>query len=152
MNKLKFIKRTLKEGKKRNVESRDFYDLLIDDNPLLNRFIDSESDLALSFGFYKNPKLNIQIVNEFLKIQKSELETLRSMLFVCAECGDIGCGAITVEIEKKSNSYVWKNFARENDSFELLPSDFIDFPSLEFDKISYENELKKLKNNWLQHQ
>ena len=151
MNELKFINRTLQEDKKRNAEARDFFDLIVDGNSLFDQFVDAESDLASSFGFYNDAKLNIQIVNEFLKIQKSELESERTMLFVCRECGDIGCGAITVEIEKKDNSYIWKNFARENDSFELIPSDFIDFEILEFDKLKYETELNNLKKNWLQH-
>jgi hypothetical protein len=151
VNELKFIKRTLKEDKNRNAELRDFFDLIVDGKSLFDQFVDAESDLASSFGFYTNTNLNIQIVDEFLKTQKSVLESERIMLFVCRECGDIGCGAITVEIEKKESSYVWKNFAWDNGYEEILKNDFIDFQVLEFNKAEYESELNTLKKNWLQH-
>jgi hypothetical protein len=32
------------------------------------------------------------------------------MLYVCPECGDIQCGAMTVEITKTGNTYTWQNF------------------------------------------
>jgi hypothetical protein len=149
VNELKFLKRTLTEDKKRNAEARDFFDLIIDGNSLFDQFVDAKSDLASSFGFYNDANLNIRIVNEFLKIQKPELESERTMLFVCKECGDIGCGAITVEIEKKDNSYVWKSFAWDNGEDEILKNDFIQFQNLEFNKTEYETELNNLKKNWL---
>ena len=150
MNELKFIERALKEDKKRNAELRNFYDIIVDGKSLFDQFVDAESDLASIFGFYNDSNLNIQIVDEFLKIQKSELESERTMLFVCRECGDIGCGAITVEIEKAENSYIWKNYAWDNGYEEILKNDFIDFQILEFNKSEYEFELNTLKKNWLQ--
>jgi hypothetical protein len=36
-------------------------------------------------------------------------------LYICPECGDIGCGAITVKISKKEGVYIWENFRYEND-------------------------------------
>ena len=150
MNNLNFKKRTLESDKKRNAESRSFYDVIVDGKSLFDQFVDAHSDLALSIGFYHDSNLNTQIVNEFLKSQKSKLESGRTLLFVCRECGDFGCGAITVEIERKDNSFVWKNFAHESDSFELIESDFINFPSIEFDKTEYETKLNNLIKNWLQ--
>jgi len=38
----------------------------------------------------------------------------RVLLYVCPECGDIGCGAYSVRIEKTDNVYVWGDFAYEN--------------------------------------
>ena len=151
MNKLKFIERTLKEDKKRNAELRIFFDIIVDGKSLFDQFVGAESDLASIFGFYNDSNLNIQIVDEFLTIKKSELESERIMLFVCRECGDIGCGAITVEIEKTENSYIWKNYAWDNGYEEILKNDLIDFQILEFNKSEYEFELNTLKKNWLQH-
>jgi hypothetical protein len=37
------------------------------------------------------------------------------MLFVCAECGDLGCGALTVQIAVTDGGIVWRDFAHEND-------------------------------------
>ena len=42
------------------------------------------------------------------------LEHGRVMLFVCSECGDLACGAITCRIRKDGESYIWESFAYEN--------------------------------------
>ena len=38
----------------------------------------------------------------------------RVPLYVCAECGDLGCGAITALVERTSDGVVWRDFAFEN--------------------------------------
>ena len=146
MNELKFLKRTLNKDENRNAISRDFFDLIVDGKSLFDQFVDAKSDLASSLGFYNDMNLNIHMVDEFLKIRESESK--RTMLFICRECGDIGCGAIAVEIEKKDDSYVWKNFARDNGYDEILKNDLIDFQILEFDKAQHENQFNTLKKNW----
>ena len=38
----------------------------------------------------------------------------RVQLFECPQCGDIGCGAITVRIEQREDIWVWEDFRYEN--------------------------------------
>lgn len=38
----------------------------------------------------------------------------RVPLYVCAECGDLGCGAITALVERTPDGFVWRDFAFEN--------------------------------------
>lgn len=38
----------------------------------------------------------------------------RVLLYICPECGDIGCGAYSVRIEKTNTGYAWSDFAYEN--------------------------------------
>jgi hypothetical protein len=38
----------------------------------------------------------------------------RVPLYVCAECGDLGCGAITALVERTPDGFVWSDFAFEN--------------------------------------
>jgi hypothetical protein len=38
----------------------------------------------------------------------------RIPLYVCAECGDLGCGAITVLVERTPDGFVWRDLAFEN--------------------------------------
>jgi hypothetical protein len=38
----------------------------------------------------------------------------RVLLYVCPECGEIGCGAYAVRIEKTDIGYSWGDFAYEN--------------------------------------
>jgi hypothetical protein len=58
---------------------------------------------------------NEESANIFLTKQSADLESGRIMLYVCPECGDIGCGAITVTITKFEDSYTWTDFRYEND-------------------------------------
>ena len=51
--------------------------------------------------------------------EREHIEQLRSAsgrvpLYVCAECGDFGCGAVTVQVERTPEGFVWRDFAFEN--------------------------------------
>jgi len=36
------------------------------------------------------------------------------LLYICPECGDLGCGAYSVLVKKNDAGYVWESFAYEN--------------------------------------
>ncbi|RKZ53168.1 MAG: hypothetical protein DRR00_05730 [Candidatus Parabeggiatoa sp. nov. 3] len=57
---------------------------------------------------------NIKSKDIFLLKDEADLDNGRTMLYICPECGDIGCGAITVKISKKEGFYIWENFTYEN--------------------------------------
>jgi hypothetical protein len=38
----------------------------------------------------------------------------RVPLYVCAECGDLACGAMTVFVERTPDGFVWRDFAFQN--------------------------------------
>lgn len=77
-----------------------------------------------------------------------KLATEKILLYVCADCGDLGCGALTAQISFSENSVVWSDFAYENasETFEKYPN----IGPFEFDKASYMNAfeelVKKVKN------
>ena len=39
----------------------------------------------------------------------------RTALYVCAECGDLGCGAVTAVVEVDDDKVVWCDFGYQND-------------------------------------
>ena len=47
-------------------------------------------------GWNENEKYNRHVLNVFRLKEKSELESKRVMLYICPECGDIDCGAVTI--------------------------------------------------------
>ncbi len=51
---------------------------------------------------------------QLLLKESSELESRRVPLYVCNCCGDLGCGALTVRVEKISDYFVWSEFGYEN--------------------------------------
>jgi hypothetical protein len=60
-------------------------------------------------------KWNQESAEVFLNTKEPDLDNGRIILYVCPECGDIGCGAITLKIVKSETEYTWSEFGYEND-------------------------------------
>ena len=77
-----------------------------------------------------------------------KLSTEKILLYVCADCGDLGCGALTAQISFTENSVVWSDFAYENASETL--ENYPEIGPFEFEKEAYLNAfdelVKKTKN------
>jgi hypothetical protein len=89
-------------------------DFLINGQSLYDLLSAHRRDLAGRFS------QGAQVWNEesahiFLTMKPADLKNGRIMLYVCPECGDIGCGAITVRVTKSDESYIWTEFGYEND-------------------------------------
>jgi hypothetical protein len=64
--------------------------------------------------------VNKSYARQLLLKEPSELDSKRVPLYVCNCCGDLGCGALTVTIEKVDGYFIWNDFGYENsheDSF-----------------------------------
>ena len=77
-----------------------------------------------------------------------KLATEKILLYVCADCGDLGCGALTAQISFTENSVVWSDFAYENTSETL--ENYQEIGPFEFEKEAYlkafDELVKKTKN------
>lgn len=63
------------------------------------------------------PKQNAQAVEWLTCVTSPDSESERVLLYVCPECGDIGCGAYSAYsafAERAGVTYVWRDFAYEN--------------------------------------
>lgn len=71
-----------------------------------------------------------------------KLPSERILLYVCADCGDFGCGALTTKIEFTENTVIWSDFAYENASelFEKYPQ----IGPFEFNKTQYLKAFEQL--------
>ena len=69
---------------------------------------------------WQSEEKEIVILEQLTTKRLSVLGNNRYAIYVCAECGDIGCGAITVQIEKTKDGFVWKNFGYENNYDETM--------------------------------
>ena len=71
-----------------------------------------------------------------------KLTTEKILLYVCADCGDLGCGALTAQISFSENSVIWSDFAYENtiETFEKYP----EIGPFEFEKEAYLNAFNGL--------
>ena len=92
---------------------RHHLDFLIDGVSLYEVSKAGTRDLVGLLGWAPVEQDEVSIERLLLTIP-TDLWNDRQMIFVCAECGDIGCGAITADVRRADGKYVWSNFAFEN--------------------------------------
>lgn len=61
----------------------------------------------------------------------------RVALFICAECGDLGCGAITARMEVTASTVTWSDFGWEDTTPGIEPVEGLS-GALVFDREAYE--------------
>lgn len=72
----------------------------------------------------------------------SPLPNGRVPLFVCPVCGDLGCGAVSVGVERSTTTVVWRDFGWDFDyEIDGEPSDPILGGPFVFDRREYEAEM-----------
>ena len=111
MNTLQF-KEAVRTGDS-NKHERHYFDFIISGQSLRDILKVSKSDLISPFGWFENKAEERLSMQELTLKQKSGLDTGRIMLYVCPECGDIECGAITAIIVDLGDRIVWKDFGYE---------------------------------------
>ena len=95
-------------------------------------------DMIGCLGWGK-PEYESDMTQILLLKKPSPLETCRVTLYICAECGDIGCGAITAQVEKTSEHFVWSGFGYENyyDPSRLDLQEYTEIGPYLFNKTEY---------------
>jgi hypothetical protein len=134
ISKLELIWRTRQGGSGRT--RREYLDFVIDGQSLYDLL--RPGDFIGCLGWLQT-HTEQQLVEELLLKRPPELETGRNMLYICPECGDIECGAITVRIEKTGECFVWKDFRYENGDGEIehTPQHYVTDGPFRFNKAEY---------------
>ena len=88
------------------------WDFVIDGQSL--RSIGKNYDVAGILG-WADADVERQSVAKLLGEAEPDLPPNRVALMVCPECGDLGCGALTVAIDCESGSITWSDFRWEVD-------------------------------------
>jgi hypothetical protein len=85
---------------------------------------------------------SIRAVNRLLLTEKADFPNDRRSLFICSECGDLGCGAITVSVVSEGSAIIWRDFGFENTNEQnIVLNDYTGFGPFSFDAASYERVL-----------
>jgi hypothetical protein len=95
-----------------NQQERRAIDFVINGVPLWETLQLDKYDLSGCIGWSLQSQRSIQ---ELIGNIESELHSKRVQFYICPECGDIGCGAITAAVSRENNTLTWSNFAFEND-------------------------------------
>ena len=126
-----------------NIPERSYLDFTISGQSLKTLLNLEKSDLITLFGWGENKDYTKKILRIFRLQEKSNLQSGRIMLYVCPECGDIGCGAVTVRIEDLGDRIIWKDFGYETDHGGVTKK-YSDIPQVEFERQSYFQAFSKL--------
>jgi hypothetical protein len=145
---------TLEQGIRKGEGSQDrahkterkYFDFVVSGKSIGTLVDAKRYDMIGAFGWAKNKEYELERINEFLGQQKPELESGRSCFYVCAECGDFWCGAITAKIEFSDTEVTWKDFAYEHPNLEPAFRPLEEIGSFTFDKTEYVRVFDALKN------
>lgn len=83
------------------------------------------------------------IVARLMGEASPDLPPDRVAVFVCPECGDLGCGAVTVRLSVGPGAVTWSDWAWQTDyDPEPVRHDLDDMPSLSFDRAVHDAALR----------
>ena len=105
------------------ITERESSDFLVNGESLLSYIVKADGGHSDFMGcFVKGfSEQNEKMTATLLALTEPHTVSGRVPLYVCPECGDIGCGAITVTIEKTAEHFVWKDFGYENNYYDGMP-------------------------------
>lgn len=71
----------------------------------------------------------------------------RRSILTCSGCGEVGCWPMMVSVTEDNNTIKWSDFHQPHRGPESKASfwDFSNFPTFEFSKENYQDEINKLK-------
>ncbi len=118
---------------------RKFLDFVIDGESFYEKMGGEISPL----GWFV-PEQNQIAVNRFLLIESPDFPDNRRNIYVCPECGDLGCGAVSAVIEEIEGRIVWRDFGYENNyDGNVLFEDYREIGPFSFEKEEYAVAIKQ---------
>lgn len=90
-----------------NGTDRRFRDFVIDGVPLTKRV--PGLDYVSPFG-WESPEVQIGLIDRLIGAAPPDYADRRDSLYICAACGDLGCGAFSAITQHDSQSVIWKDF------------------------------------------
>jgi len=90
------------------------------------------------------PEENAKAARRLLLEEAADLPDNRRTLYVCPECGDIGCGAVSLVVERVEDKIIWRDFGYENNYEEVVRTEgYENVGPFVFDRAEYEEAIKK---------
>ena len=122
---------------------RDSVDFLVDGESLLACLVKMNGGHGDFMGCFVRgfAEAKAQALNELLFEVDARPEQRRVGLYICPECGDIGCGRFSVMVELRAEEVIWSKFAYENGDDE--PSVFEEIGPFKFEFLEYEKAVHR---------
>lgn len=120
---------------------RKFLDIVIDGKSMYDRL----GDLISPLGWLAIEETQ-KIIGSFLLKGPSDFPNNRRSIYVCPECADLGCGALSAVIEKDGDVILWRDFGYENDYEDTVHfENYAQLGPYRFKFDEYENALSQAK-------
>lgn len=118
---------------------RDYLDFIVDGQPFSENV---GGDLASCLGWF-DPEENTKAVRRLMLEEPADFRNNRGSLYVCSECGDLGCGAVSTVIEQVGDKIIWRDFGHQNDYEEkVVFGEYRNMNPLVFNRVEYEKAIK----------
>lgn len=132
------IRRTLHDGNSTRHPKSHYLDFVIDEQRLADQ-IPLARGLATPLNRAWLPSVEGAVLELLGERPGAGLDNGRIPLFVCGECGDLGCGAVTVALDMDQDRITWSQFAWENgfepaEPIENTPTSLV-FAAADYNKV-----------------
>jgi len=100
-----------------------------------------DADLVGVLGW--NQSTDVEAVAKLLGEVPADLAPNRVALYICPECGDLACGALTVAVTLEADFVVWSELAWEN-GYDDSARTAYDIGPFRFERPEYERALRAI--------
>ncbi len=83
-----------------------------------------------------HPNSQASVASQLRLQSTSSPDSGRVLLYICPECGDIGCGAYSAKVSRDQGTYTWGDFTYENGYEDPRPLEMVG--PFAFDACQYE--------------
>jgi hypothetical protein len=121
---------------------RPYLDFVIDGVALSSQV---SGDFITPFGWLDASEHEASI-DRLLGKSPPDMRNGRTALYICPECGDLACGAVTLLVARENGVIVWKNFGFENTYEDVLHTAGLEnIGPFAFDATQYHELFERLR-------
>lgn len=102
----------------RGCTERRFLDFVVN-GVALSSLLDTES--ISPFGWFDVNEQDASI-DRLLGKSPPDVAQGRTTLYICPECGDLGCGAVTLLVQVATGAVIWRDFGVQNNYEDVVRS------------------------------
>jgi hypothetical protein len=118
-----------------------YLEVLVDGVPLRSLLGADQADVsALDLG--ERPDLSVAAAQRLLGTEPPDFEPDRVALYVCGECGDLGCAAITARVTIGRDTVAWDRLAWQCQHSEPDQTGLKPIGPPVFDRADYEQAIR----------
>lgn len=121
---------------------RPYWDFIVSNRSWRDPLGPPEPDLVTSLG-WPDEAYEAEQIQVFTFRKEPDLPTGRTLFYVCPECGDVNCGAVTATVQDRGDRIVWTEFGYET-GYGGLTESYTAVEPIKFERQSYFQAFSRL--------